>query len=337
MGVPVSSSGATRRKGVARPAAGTWRSLFKAGTLTLLTAASLLMDITHTSRAVLDQQYVASVPEPVATLAFAGTDPVITGSVDAMFAAVSFSGPTSSLKTNRLRADVDLMEFSRSFLAERQRIAALNNGSKGSSDPAAPVPGTLREVDSPRAVAAIDPALASAALAAIQDATPTNPDVPQPLFASERLAYSRQNTPTTETVVNRYSQRERWCMATAVYFEARGESYRGQVGVAQVVMNRVKHRLYPNTICGVVFQNQSWRNRCQFSFACDGIPETVTDRRAWAQAMDITNKVTSGSLYLSEVANATHYHATYVYPDWAPRMKRVTRIGHHVFYRFRRG
>ncbi|HHS82076.1 MAG TPA: hypothetical protein ENJ68_01020, partial [Devosia sp.] len=73
---------------MARTAAGTWRSLFKAGTLTLLTAASLLMDITHTSRAILDQQYLASVPEPVATLSFAGTDPVITGSVDAMFAAI---------------------------------------------------------------------------------------------------------------------------------------------------------------------------------------------------------------------------------------------------------
>ncbi|MCF6303547.1 MAG: cell wall hydrolase, partial [Devosiaceae bacterium] len=152
---------------------------------------------------------------------------------------------------------------------------------------------------------------------------------------SEQLAYSRANTPITERAVSRYSEREQWCLSTGIYFEARGESYRGQVAVAQVILNRVKHRQYPDTICGVVFQNQSWKNRCQFSFACDGIPERVTEPAAWAVAEEITTKVTAGSLYLAEVANATHYHANYVYPHWAPRMKRLTRIGAHIFYRFR--
>ena len=80
------------------------------------------------------------------------------------------------------------------------------------------------------------------------------------------------------------SDKELWCLATAIYFEARGESYRGQVAVAQVVLNRVKDHRYPDTICGVVFQNQSRRNSCQFSFACDGIPETINDSKSWAQA-----------------------------------------------------
>lgn len=75
------------------------------------------------------------------------------------------------------------------------------------------------------------------------------------------------------------NKKQHWCLATAIYFEARGESYRGQVAVAQVVRNRVKHKAYPNSICSVVFQNQSWKNRCQFSFACDGIPERVNEKK----------------------------------------------------------
>jgi spore germination cell wall hydrolase CwlJ-like protein len=107
--------------------------------------------------------------------------------------------------------------------------------------------------------------------------------------------------------------------------------------VAQVVLNRVKDRRYPDTICGVVFQNQSRRNSCQFSFACDGIPEVINDSKSWAQAEDIAQRFTSGELYLTEVADATHYHATYVSPAWAPRMTKVTQVGLHVFYKFKRG
>jgi spore germination cell wall hydrolase CwlJ-like protein len=109
------------------------------------------------------------------------------------------------------------------------------------------------------------------------------------------------------------------------------------VAVAQVVMNRVAHRLYPDTICGVVFQNQQKRNACQFSFACDGRPETVNDQKSWKQAEEIALGVTSGALYLPEVANSTHYHATYVYPYWAPKLKKMAKIGLHVFYRFKHG
>jgi spore germination cell wall hydrolase CwlJ-like protein len=87
----------------------------------------------------------------------------------------------------------------------------------------------------------------------------------------------------------------------------------------------------------VVFQNQSRRNACQFSFACDGIPEVVSERGPWAQAEEIAQKVTSGELYLTEVGQATHYHATYVRPAWAPRMNKLTQIGLHVFYEFKRG
>ena len=127
------------------------------------------------------------------------------------------------------------------------------------------------------------------------------------------------------------------CLATAIYFEARGEPEDGQLAVAQVVINRLKNPAYPDTICGVVYQNKNKRNRCQFSFACDGIPERVTEKKAWDQANEIAKAVISGNEYLTEVGHSTHYHATYVYPHWAPRMKKNTKIGLHVFYQFKRG
>ncbi|RUT31444.1 cell wall hydrolase [Arsenicitalea aurantiaca] len=160
-------------------------------------------------------------------------------------------------------------------------------------------------------------------------------------MASEQIAYARANQPMTDFDLTfngkKVSDRELWCLATAIYFEARGESYRGQIGVSQVVLNRVKHHLYPSTICGVVFQNQHRRNACQFSFACDGIPDRVNDQRAWAQAEEIARGTVNASLYLTEVADSTHYHATYVSPTWARRMDKVTQIGLHIFYKFKSG
>ena len=195
------------------------------------------------------------------------------------------------------------------------------------------------EIGPRMSVASIDPSSA-AALAAIAGIAPSSGS-PLPAMASEQLAYARANAPVTGAFANgtpvAVSDKELWCLATAVYFEARGESYRGQVAVAQVVLNRVKDHRYPDTICGVVFQNQSRRNSCQFSFACDGIPEVINDSKSWAQAEDIAQRFTAGELYLTEVANATHYHATYVRPAWAPRMTKLTQIGLHVFYKFKSG
>lgn len=286
-----------------------------------------------------------SVTATFASLSYSGVDLVITGSVSDLFSSSTFVGPNRSQKRDRLLPKVDVLELAGSFIAERTRIAALRTAPVDPIDTAQSSPtlsSTIALTDgAPRmSIATIGPGMDSAALLAIDGATPdgsipTGLAVPLPLNASEQLAYARQSTPTTEHAVSQYSERERWCLSTGIYFEARGESYRGQVGVAQVIMNRVDHRLYPDTICGVVFQNQSWRNRCQFSFACDGIPERINDATSWAKAEEITGKVLDGTLYLSEVSNATHYHANYVYPHWAPRLKRLTRIGAHIFYRFR--
>lgn len=130
-----------------------------------------------------------------------------------------------------------------------------------------------------------------------------------------------------------FSKEEQTCLATGIYFEARGEVARGQEAVAQVILNRVRAPSYPDTICGVVYQNQHMRNRCQFSFACDGIPDRITNRRAYEKAERIALEVTKGEIWLPEVGSATHYHATYVRPRWARAMERVDKIGLHIFYR----
>ncbi|GGE14871.1 ATP-binding protein [Aureimonas endophytica] len=130
-----------------------------------------------------------------------------------------------------------------------------------------------------------------------------------------------------------FSAKEQLCLANGIYFEARGESETGQAAVGQVILNRVRNPTYPKTICGVVYQNQDWRNRCQFSFACDGIRKRVTNKRAFSTALRIAGEVTRGETWLADVGSATHYHATYVRPRWASAMKEVDKIGRHIFYR----
>ncbi|WP_268881697.1 cell wall hydrolase [Jiella pelagia] len=130
-----------------------------------------------------------------------------------------------------------------------------------------------------------------------------------------------------------YSESEQTCLANGIYFEARGESSEGQAAVAQVILNRVRNPAYPNSICGVVYQNKNWRNRCQFSFACDGQKDRIRDAGAFTRAEAIAKKVTGGEIWISEVGSATHYHANYVRPRWARAMEKVDKIGTHIFYR----
>jgi hypothetical protein len=130
-----------------------------------------------------------------------------------------------------------------------------------------------------------------------------------------------------------FREREIRCMATAIYFEARGEPYRGQVAVGQVVMNRIRSPIYPKTICGVIYQGHLNRNACQFSFACDGKPDRPTNRAQWAASLKVAKQVISREVWIDEVGYATHYHANYVSPDWRNLYEKVTQIGVHIFYR----
>jgi spore germination cell wall hydrolase CwlJ-like protein len=123
------------------------------------------------------------------------------------------------------------------------------------------------------------------------------------------------------------------CLAEAVYFEARGEAVRGQIAVAQVVMNRTFSGFYPNTVCGVVYQNKHRHFACQFTFACDNIADVVREPDMWDRARKIAKAMLDGQLWLPEVDKSTHYHAYWVRPSWVSEMKKMYKFGVHTFYR----
>ena len=123
------------------------------------------------------------------------------------------------------------------------------------------------------------------------------------------------------------------CLANAVYFEARDQPFKGQVAVAQVVMNRVFSGFYPEDVCGVIYQNADHHLACQFTFACDGKRKTINERGAWARANRISKETLAGKLYEPAVGTATHYHALYVHPNWVREMHKLVRFGIHSFYR----
>ena len=129
-----------------------------------------------------------------------------------------------------------------------------------------------------------------------------------------------------------YAKAEK-CLANAVYFEARSEPIRGQMAVAQVVVNRAFSGFYPNDICGVVYQNANRHLSCQFTFACDGKSKAITERGHWARAMRIAKQTLDGQIYVPEVGKSTHYHAIYVHPNWVREMRKMVRYGLHNFYR----
>lgn len=132
-------------------------------------------------------------------------------------------------------------------------------------------------------------------------------------------------------------EREQRCLAEAVYFEARSEPEEGQAAVAQVVLNRVRSGLYPASICGVVYQNRHRHLACQFTFACEGKSLRITDRDSWASARRVAESVIEGRTYLADVGASTHYHADYVRPRWASKLKKMDVIGRHIFYKLRPG
>jgi hypothetical protein len=122
------------------------------------------------------------------------------------------------------------------------------------------------------------------------------------------------------------------CLARAIYFEARSESELGQLAVAKVILNRVKDPDYPKTICGVVYQGSGRRNSCQFSFACDGLADDVRQPAAWTRSKLVAQKALAGDQTVRVIGTATNYHADYVNPKWAKSMKRLIKIGRHIFY-----
>ncbi len=135
------------------------------------------------------------------------------------------------------------------------------------------------------------------------------------------------------------------CLAKAIYYEARSEKLIGRAAVAQVILNRVESRKYPNSVCAVVFQNAHKHNRCQFSFACDGATDQPPNTQVWRNSIQLAAIVLVGTKSDHDMAypspleslapalkRATHYHTTYVAPSWGKRLRFAGRIGGHIFY-----
>ena len=123
------------------------------------------------------------------------------------------------------------------------------------------------------------------------------------------------------------------CLTSAVYYEAGQESADGQRAVAQVVLNRVRHGAFPSSVCGVVYQGSTRATGCQFTFTCDGSLYRAADVSGWRRAYAVAQAALSGSVY-APVGWATHYHANYVVPYWAPTLAKNAVVGAHIFYRW---
>ena len=123
------------------------------------------------------------------------------------------------------------------------------------------------------------------------------------------------------------------CLAQAVYYEAAREPALGQQAVAQVVLNRLRHPAYPKSVCGVVYQGAGRPTGCQFTFTCDGSLARTPEPTIWARAQSVARLALSGFV-AKDVGSATHYHADYVTPYWAPTLVKMKQIGAHIFYRW---
>lgn len=142
------------------------------------------------------------------------------------------------------------------------------------------------------------------------------------------------------------SEKELYCLAQNVYFEARSEPMAGQYAVADVVLNRVRDRRWPDTICGVIKQGpvSQWhlentgktvplRNMCQFSWYCNGKSDDPRDAKAWKNAQFVALQIVQGGSFRGITEGSTHYHAVYADPFWNEHYRRIAKIGTHIFYR----
>src|SRR5690606_18879319 len=119
----------------------------------------------------------------------------------------------------------------------------------------------------------------------------------------------------------------------AVYYEAAREPRLGQEAVAQIVLNRLRHPAYPRTVCGVVYEGSQRLSGCQFTFTCDGSLYFAPEPGLWERARVVAERALKGHV-AAQVGTATHYHADYVAPYWAPTLYKIVQIGAHIFYRW---
>lgn len=156
------------------------------------------------------------------------------------------------------------------------------------------------------------------------------------LFAKDDAIYDLMAIDLSVIPATKSKAAETKCLAQAIYYEARSESRIGQLAVADVVLNRVASKVYPSTICDVVFQGSERVTGCQFSFTCDGSMNARLNKKLWRNSELMATAILSG-MRLPVSRHATHYHANYVSPPWAKKLTPTAVIGKHKFYRFRGG
>ena len=142
-----------------------------------------------------------------------------------------------------------------------------------------------------------------------------------------------------DPVFDKLDQPEAHCLALNIYHEARGSSYADQIAVADVVLNRVNDHRYPMTICDVVKQARYKngvlvKHKCQFSWFCDGKPDTPKDLQRWGAAQAIAWNMRLYGRYQGITEGATHYHAHYVSPSWVSDLEEIGQIGAHIYYKW---
>ncbi|WP_447932000.1 cell wall hydrolase [Sphingopyxis fribergensis] len=129
-------------------------------------------------------------------------------------------------------------------------------------------------------------------------------------------------------------ERAHYCLTAAIYYEAASETDDGMRGVAQTVINRVRHPSFPNTVCGVVFQGSQRAGVCQFTFSCDGAMARAPERRNWLRASRIASAALGGYVF-PKVGLATHYHTQAIWPRWGKSLVMTNIVGAHIFHRWR--
>ena len=147
----------------------------------------------------------------------------------------------------------------------------------------------------------------------------------------EALAVERDDPFEAAPVLRPHDFGELHCLAEAIYFEARGEKRIGRQAVAEVIINRVESDMFPDTICEVVTQGGDNRYKCQFSYNCDGLLESISEKDVYAEITTLAHQVLRGKRK-PIVGGATHFHATWVNPRWSRKLEKTAEIGRHVFY-----
>lgn len=229
------------------------------------------------------------------------------------YAAVAVEAPVESDKERRARLNV--------------RLQTMIKDGKGVRLTDAPPPVRRR--------AEIRPSAPAARMAATPSrAEPTASFAPPPVNANAAPSVRRSGyTPPYLDLKTppRVPDNDLECLTQAIYYEARNESEAGQAAVAEVVLNRSRHRAYPKRVCEVVYQRNS--RTCQFTFTCDGsIGRRAVNPVAWARAERIAREVYEGRSASQLPKNSVNYHANYVRPSWGSRLARVRQIGAHIFY-----